>query len=153
MSQMVPPTAPFPGSLTHLEASRWLRNGPFPRQNWLKICEWTSKPLLDVDLKAGKSWFLGPKISLRHGVIVIKTKLPSSIGYLPNVAKCVRNTGEGNLIPIKILDVRTKWLFHSNCLMQRQTQNALFFSEASSPEAITLGANYARSSLNSIRYH
>ena len=71
---------------------------------------WTSKHLPDLDPNANASRFLGPKISLRHVVIVMpnKNKLPSSTGYLPIVTKCERNTGEGNLAPIKSLNVRTK---------------------------------------------
>ena len=127
----------------------------FPRQNWPKICVWSSKHLPDLDAKADKLGFLGPKISLRYGVIVMpninKTTIKRRLSA--KYRQMRKEYWRGKLGSYKKLRCQDKVTFHSNCQMQRQTQNALFFPEASSPEAITLGANYARSSLSSIRYH
>ena len=48
--------------------TRVFKKGHFPQQIWLKICVWNPKHLLDLDPRAGKWEFFGPKISLRVGV-------------------------------------------------------------------------------------
>ena len=90
--------SPFPGSLTHFGASRGLQShkrgpfwaifwpsltppanlvnffglfckkGHFPQQIWLKTCMWTPKHLPDLNPRAGKWAFPGPKKSFRYRV-------------------------------------------------------------------------------------
>ena len=102
---------PFPESLTHFGASRWLQShkrgpfwaifwpsltppanlvnffglfckkGHFPQQIWLKTCIWSPKHILDLNPRASKWAVPCPKILLRRGVGPLKG-LPFQLGIL-----------------------------------------------------------------------
>ena len=71
------------------------QKGPFPQQIWLKICVWNPKNLPDLNSRAGKWDFFGPKISLRVGVLKKAEITPEAQGCPPQPAPLQKSPLQG----------------------------------------------------------
>ena len=71
------------------------KKGHFPQQIWLKICVWNPKNLLDLNPRAGKWDFFGPKISLKVGVLKKAEITPEAQGCPPQPAPLQKSPLQG----------------------------------------------------------
>ena len=73
----------------------FLQKGHFPQQIWLKICVWNPKNLPDLNSRAGKWDFFGPKISLRVVVLKKAEITPEAQGCPPQPAPLQKSPLQG----------------------------------------------------------
>ena len=69
--------------------------GHSPKKIWLKICVWNPKNLPDLNSRAGKWDFFGPKISLRVGVLKKAEITPEAQGCPPQPAPLQKSPLQG----------------------------------------------------------
>ena len=75
--------------------TRVFKKGHFPQQIWLKICVWNPKNLPDLNSRAGKWDFFGPKISLRVVVLKKAEITPEAQGCPPQPAPLQKSPLQG----------------------------------------------------------